>query len=117
LHTIAYPDVTFTVPTDFFSKLILGHGFESSPQLIRQVSAAPSFESRSIDLHARVSVSGTEWYSVARREAKDAVSKLRPGLNIVNGEGSVCTSISGSFADQKFSPFGYGEICWRDLKP
>lgn len=105
-------------PPGFARKLRLGANFYLSPQMVDLfLGQVPSPQRRDIDLHARIAVNGTPWYRAMRQEAKDAVGALR-GLNIA-AEGRVRRhKFFRELARSKvcFSPFGYGEICWRDYE-
>lgn len=107
-----------TPPTGFARKLRLGANFYLSPQMVDLfLGEAPVPRRRDIDLHARIAVNGTPWYRAMRQEAKDAVSKLQ-GLNIAAAGRVRRHKFFRELASSKvcFSPFGYGEICWRDYE-
>lgn len=112
----------YSPPPEFSRKLRLGSNFGLSPQMIDYFLAAPPRQDRrDIDLHARIAVNGVPWYQAMREEAKNAVERLRArrqGLNIA-AEGRVRRY--RFFAEMQrsklcFSPFGYGEVCWRDYE-
>ena len=73
---------------------------------------------RSIDVHARFSV-GKEhnWYSAMRSAALNAVQAM-PNLNFAVGTGIRWSTFMHELRHSKIclSPFGYGEICWRDIE-
>lgn len=77
----------------------------------------PAFASRDIDLHARIAVNGEPWYKAMRQEAKDAVDALQ-GLNIASNGRVKRHKFYDELKRSKlcFSPFGYGEVCWRDYE-
>jgi hypothetical protein len=108
----------YSPPSDFKDKVRLGSNFSLSPQMIDYfLGDAPTQEKRDIDLHARIAVNGVAWYKAMRQEAKDAVNRLQ-GINIA-AEGRVRRH--KFFAEMRrsklcFSPFGYGEVCWRDYE-
>lgn len=101
-------------------RLVAGPSFYSSRTLIPGFErAAPLVPAdRPIDVHARIATSGEPWYAAMRQEAKDAVSHNLGDLNIVS-EGKVSLAqfmTELSHAKLCFSPFGYGELCWRDFE-
>lgn len=115
---LSEPLVTFPVPEGFLNKLILGPSFATAPGIMQGLlSERPSALNRPIDLHARFTVEGTPWYRAMRSDAKAALASLG-GLEILH-EGTVPLHkflIELRRAKLCFSPFGYGEVCWRDYE-
>jgi hypothetical protein len=113
------PTMQFKSPIGFESKIELWPNFYLSPQMVDLfLGPIPKFDGRSIDLHARIAVKGTPWYESMRNEAKNAIIKIKKDIVIVS-EGRV--KRHKFFSELKnskfvFSPFGYGEICWRDYE-
>jgi hypothetical protein len=73
---------------------------------------------RDIDLHIRMETSGNPWYTAMRQEALAAASAL---ADIVRLSPSRLTGYRSYMEELRrsrfcFSPFGYGEICWRDYE-
>lgn len=103
----------------FLPKVHMGNNFglsrKISPFFLRP---EPMGQNRSIDLHARIAVKGTPWYQGMRQEAFDAVAALPKQVSIVR-DGRVsnveffCELLNSKLC---FSPFGYGEVCWRDYE-
>jgi hypothetical protein len=115
---IGLPERKFPIPAKFERKFVWGSGFEHSPQIFERLQKPLSLRDRSIDLHARMATDGTEWYRHMRREAQAKAAELS-GAFKVTYHGRV--SIREYFAELKrsklcFSPFGYGEVCWRDFE-
>lgn len=112
------PAMQYSPPPGFEEKLRLGSNFCLSPQMIDYfLGAEPAHEQRDIDLHARIAVNGVPWYQAMREEARNAVGRLN-GIRIA-AEGRVRRH--KFFAEMQrsklcFSPFGYGEVCWRDYE-
>lgn len=113
------PETVFRVPPEFQAKLILGPHFAFSDHMIPYfLGRFPRRDVRSIDLHARIAVKGTEPYQRMRQEALDAVVGMESRLTVVcHGRVSRAKYFNELF-DSKlcFSPFGYGEVCWRDFE-
>ncbi len=115
---LSLPEHRFLVPADFERKIVLGPGFECSPNT-RECLRGPIAASREIDLHARFESSkGTEWYVRMRQECKDKALEL---------EGRFRVACRGHVPRRQFrkelrasrmcfSPFGYGPVCWRDFE-
>jgi hypothetical protein len=111
----------YSPPPGFADKLMLGSNFGLSPQMVDYfLNQPPPQENRDIDLHARIAVNGVAWYKAMRQEAKNAVKRLQDTRNInIAAEGRVRRY--KFFAEMRrsklcFSPFGYGEVCWRDYE-
>ena len=113
--------VHFELPAGFMSKLLVGPSFVTAPYMLPRffaVSEAPVGGARPFDLHARLGGAGTKnWYEKMRTEAMERVRGLKnvsvTPQTYVNkraymrelGQSKIC-----------FSPFGYGEVCWRDYE-
>jgi len=109
--------VEHRVPDSVWSKIVLGPTFVISGQMLPWVFRDLPRDERRIDVHARIATGGTSWYKAMRLEALDHVRQLR-GLNIAC-EGLVTRkAYLAELAASKicFSPFGYGEVCWRDYE-
>jgi hypothetical protein len=113
--------VQWEVPAGFTDMLRLSPNFFTAPHLYRHfleqdidvLLARP----RETDVHARLGARGSPWYTAMRAHAKAAVAQLQD-LRVVS-EGKV--SLKAFNAELKsarmcFSPFGYGELCWRDVE-
>lgn len=112
----------YSPPTDFESKLSLGSNFGLSPQMVDYfLDSPPAQEKRDIDLHARIAVNGVAWYKAMRQEAKDAVEQLQKTRSELSVAAQGRVRRYKFFAEMQrsklcFSPFGYGEVCWRDYE-
>ncbi len=108
----------FPIPPGFWDKVLLGPSFATADFML------PAFArgrlpggARPIDLHARLATDGSPWYASMRRECAAAVDAL-DGLHRVAGTGVGHPRFLAELARSKvcFSPFGYGEVCWRDYE-
>jgi len=123
------------VRPDIVERLILAPGFVTAPRLISAFDRgpAPDFErDRAIDLHARFSASNqllaqsgqdragshTHWYVAMRNAAIDSVNALAKRYRIASKGKVPASAYMAELADSKlcFSPFGFGELCWRDVE-
>jgi hypothetical protein len=120
--------------SDIAERLVLAPGFATAPVLLKgfeRRSAAPSGE-RTIDVHARFAVAAAQlhaqgrvdagprshWYGKMRQQARDAVTQIAPRYNFA-WQGRVKSSEFMAEMERSklcFSPFGFGELCWRDLE-
>ncbi len=112
------PKRCFFVPPEFRHKLVVGSGFEYSPTILKNLHIRPSSNGRSIDLHARIATTGTEWYSRMRSEALAKTEELVERFSVLY-QGRVSHRqymLELRRSKLCFSPFGYGEVCWRDFE-
>lgn len=108
----------YPIPDGFLDKLHVGPSFSTAPYMLpRFLSNRPYVERKRIDLHARLAARGSDWYRAMRQEAVDAVAGLE-GLNVASGGGVPRDAYMRELASSRmcFSPFGYGEVCWRDYE-
>jgi hypothetical protein len=114
------PKRDWNVPSSIYRKLRVAPAFHTASSLL-SIFEKPKdldFDKRSIDLHSRIQVAGGGWYSAMRTHANEQVSKLDGKLNIVSSGRISHRKYMQELRSSKicFSPFGYGEICWRDFE-
>ena len=110
--------VDWQVPQDLLGRLGLIQNFLMAPHMIAAFSGArPEFSARPVDLNARIATRGTPWYTAMREHA----------IQAARGLDGVTLSAEGRIPQNEFlaelhrsklcwSPFGYGELCWRDIE-
>ncbi len=110
---------------DQLSKLVPGWSFATDRTMIRLLATPFNGErKRPIDLHCRIAApTGQGWYSHMRTRVFQAVSNLD---SRTNGEFQIlCDTARVDYApyleelrrsSSCLSPFGYGEVCWRDFE-
>ena len=110
----------YAFPEGFEAKLILGSNFGFSPQMLDMFRhTMPAAQRRDIELHARMATKGVDWYRFMREEALQAALAVRDAGVHCLIEGRV--KRPAFFAEMRrselcYSPFGYGEVCWRDYE-
>ena len=118
LYQCQHETQQYEVPRTIDKGLVLGVGFVSAPYLHSLFSwSKPPNGNRPIDLNARFDTNGSEWYSAMRSAALSKAKGLRVGYAVTHGSLPLvkylrelgCSKIT-------FSPFGYGEVCWRDYE-
>ena len=112
------PEVRFDIPPGFLDKLVVGPSFATAPTILPGLMGKPPpAAGRRIDLHARFEQSGTPWYRAMRAEAIAAVDGLK-GVSMLRGQGVHHAQFLTEMRHSKLclSPFGYGEVCWRDYE-
>ena len=115
------PDTHFALPPGFRDKLVVGPSFVTAPYMLPRffaVPQAPVGGARRYDLHARLGGMGTKsWYEKMRSQAFERVRGLQ-GVAVTPqdyiGKGAYMRELAQS--KMCFSPFGYGEVCWRDYE-
>ncbi len=109
----------FKVPENFQEKMFVGSSFAFADYLIQRfLIPFPKHEIRNIDIHARLAVSGTPWYQGMRQHCYDKVQYCASNKKLVSQERVSNDAFLKELLDSKicFSPFGYGEVCWRDFE-
>lgn len=121
LYGVAQETTDWQVPESTLSWLRLAPNFLTDPTLLRRfLGKAPKTSSsgRDIDLHARLGgTSVNSWYGAMRRDAEARALALK-GIVVRSGTGVSRSDFLSELRRSKlcFSPFGYGELCWRDIE-
>lgn len=116
-YGIAFPESPSTLPPGFERKLVLGSNFGLSAHMFDGFLRRRWPAERTIDLHVRIATKGADWYQRMREEAASAVHALSDLRHVSQGR----VSLARFFEELRrsricFSPFGYGEVCWRDFE-
>ena len=116
-YGLSLPEARFPIPNTFFDKLVLGPNFCYSAHMLPYFLGSFPETARPNDVHARIAVKGTEWYTRMRQESLDRIEAIR-GIGVISrGRVPRKTYFDELFASKLcFSPFGYGEVCWRDYE-
>ena len=123
LYGIEQEAVDWETPRAIVGKLRLSPNFFTAPRFIWRFArdagsgaGLPALEGRGIDIHARGAAKGTPWYTAMRR-AGFARLEAVPARALTGG-GVPWKRFMAEMRDSKlcFSPFGYGEVCWRDVE-
>lgn len=119
LYDLPHPPVTFDVPGGFLDKLIVGPSFSTGESFLPHFCAfdEPRMAPKSIDVHARLGRNGSDWYSRMRSHAVETVEAIR-AVRAVTDFPVPLRRYRRELAASKicFSPFGYGEVAWRDYE-
>lgn len=111
--------VDWRVPGALFSKLRLSPNFLTAPQFLHNFRPGECLaqERRTIDVQTRLGRRGSPWYQAMRTHSIEAIAAI-PGLT-VSPHGRISRAeYMAEMRNSKlcFSPFGYGELCWRDIE-
>lgn len=118
LYGIPGEVVDWQVPSSLLDRLGLMPNFLTAPHLMSHFLAEPSaLAERPIDLHARIATKGTPWYQ-AMREHAARITRDLPGIVTTPPERVAQALFLDEMRQSKlcWSPFGYGELCWRDIE-
>lgn len=110
--------VDWQVPPDLLDRLGLIQNFLMAPGLSAAfMGPRPDFANRSIDMNLRIAMKGTPWYSAMRRHAMQAARDL-PGVSVTTEDRIPHSQFMTELHQSRlcWSPFGYGELCWRDIE-
>lgn len=108
----------FPIPEGFWAKLMLGPSFVTADFMLPAFAGGRMPRgARPVDLHARLAVDGSPWYRAMRAECQAAVDGLRD-VKAITGFGVGHHRFLSELRRSRicFSPFGYGEVCWRDFE-
>lgn len=118
LYGLPAQPTDWQVPEGLLNRLSLVPGFLTAPYVMKGLSEGPpNPENRPIDLHSRIASKGTGWYEAMRKHAEDAARSLDHVRLTPSGripKSAFLTELRHS--KLCWSPFGYGELCWRDLE-
>ena len=120
LYGIAQEPTDWQVPPDMLPRLRLAPNFLTAPDLVGSFLGAPPPQDarRDIDVNARIGGTRMDsWYGAMRRDAEARATALQ-GLRVTTGSGLTRERFMAELGRSRicFSPFGYGEICWRDIE-
>lgn len=119
IYGIHAPPVDFRPPQSVVDRLVATPGFFTDARFIPMFSRAgpPSFEGRNLDIQSRLGTRGTPWYQAMREASLRALAAV-PDLRISPAGNLSHADYMAEMAQARlcFSPFGYGEICWRDVE-
>jgi Glycosyl transferases group 1 len=117
-HGIELPEVAFEVPPAFFSKMLIGPSFATAEYMLGAfLRGELRRRPMRADVHARLGREGAPWYSAMRREAIRAAEAIE-GARVLLGKGVSKDKYLAELEETRlcFSPFGYGEVAFRDYE-
>lgn len=119
LYGLHEAETRFEVPPGFFEqKLLVGPSFATQDWMLEEFlqGELPSGR-RDIDLHARLATRDGGWYGAMRTDATERAEKLT-GVTTLARERVSPEAYIEELKRSKicFSPFGFGEVAWRDYE-
>lgn len=121
LFGIEQSPTNWQVPPTFPKRMRLAPNFLTGPGLLEAFLGAPpppQAHRRDIDVHARLGgMKQDSWYGAMRRSAFAKVQAIS-GIESTSDANIPQKKFLAELRRSKicFSPFGYGEICWRDIE-
>lgn len=119
LYNTRSEPTTPQMPAEFLDCLALSPGFLTAPNFIRSflTGEISHVGERLIDVHARIEQKGTPWYSAMRGDAEASIRAIR-GITLTPQGRIPLKMFLAELRQSKlcWSPFGYGELCWRDIE-
>ena len=116
-YDLGLPRVLWRLPSNFHEKLVLGPGFFTDLHMLPKFDRPLPSHRKVIDIHARFETKGDSWYGLMRREAASALASVSHKKLSDNGRIQRKHFI-GELESSRIclSPFGFGEVCWRDYE-
>lgn len=117
-YNIECEETAFPIPDGFLDRLRVGPSFATADYLMPYFCSGHIQSTRkTLDVHARLGHQGTEWYEAMRTESLMALDGLRE-FNVAKGFGVGRRQYLRELGASKicYSPFGYGEVAWRDYE-
>jgi len=109
----------FGVPKSILPKLRLSPNFFTAPQFMLQFTSPtpPPQKGRNLDVMTRLGASGTPLYQAIRRANLEVLERIK-GISVSSKDRISHARYMEEMRNAKlcFSPFGYGELCWRDVE-
>lgn len=119
LYGMAAHPVDWQVPETLMPKLRLSPNFLTAPQFLHGFppEGRPPQAGRRLDMQTRLGRRGTPWYQAMRDHSLKAVAALE-GVAVSPPDRISYESYMAEMREARlcFSPFGYGELCWRDIE-
>ena len=119
LYGIDADPVDWGTPTTLIPKLRLSPNFFAAPRFMDQLGRGdmPTRPGRRLDLLTRLGGAGPSWYGRMRETAQARVDAIEGIATSPPGKLSPADYMAEMrTARLCFSPFGYGELCWRDVE-
>lgn len=111
--------IDWQVPRAILPKLRLSPNFFTHARFTNafQLSSMPPRSGRQIDVQSRLGSKGSPWYSAMREDAHAKIEAIE-GLKLSPPGKLSIQAFMAELANSRlcFSPFGYGELCWRDIE-
>ena len=119
LYNLDYEEVYYPIPENFLDKLIVGPSFVTAPYMLPYFTLhnGPFSLPKKFDIHGRLAYKGSDWYGSMRKHSIEKMDSLKD-ISALSKTGVGKKQYFNELRSSKlcFSPFGYGEVCWRDYE-
>lgn len=119
LYGLEGTPVQFDTPPEIFPKLRVGANFFTAPHLMAgfQAPNPPPQTGRTLDVQTRLGAKGSPWYATMRTKSQEIIDAM-PGVVTSPKDRVSMKAYLAEMTQAKlcFSPFGFGELCWRDIE-
>lgn len=118
LYEVPATLIDFKTPKEILPKLRLSPNFFTAPHFLEQFgNSVPPQKGRPLDVHARLGSRGSPWYQAMRENSIKTIRSI-PNVIISGETGIAFPKYMEELRNARlcFSPFGYGELCWRDIE-
>jgi hypothetical protein len=119
LYGIAQDPVDWQVPASMLDKLRLFPNFLTHGRFATAFTQGqmPPRAGRRIDVQSRLGSKGGAWYAAMRADAQARIEAI-DGLTLSPPGKLDLPAFMAELENSRlcFSPFGYGELCWRDIE-
>lgn len=119
LYNLPATPTDWQVPPALLDRLGLVPNFLTAPYLMAGfLRPEPRFDdARPLDLHSRIAIKGSPWYNAMRRHS-DRAARAITGVRLTPDGRIPRSEFLSEMRSSRlcWSPFGYGELCWRDLE-
>lgn len=119
LFNLNFSEKLYPIPQGFLDKLIIGPSFLTGSNMLPRfaIRSKPWSLTKSVDVHGRLAYKGGDWYQMMRTLAINKIKSLN-GVSALSTTGVSRKQYFKELRSSKicFSPFGYGEVCWRDYE-
>lgn len=122
LYGLPGEPVDWQVPEGFTDRLRLSPNFFTAPRLLHafETEPPPDPDSKTVDLHARLGLGpdNGSWYRRMREDALARADALSDRMAVACRGRVERSRYMAELRASKlcFSPFGFGELCWRDIE-
>lgn len=119
LYGIEAEPIDWQTPPSLLERLHTGPNFFTDPRFFPAFLNGKLLQSaaRAIDVHGRMGSKGSAWYQAMRESSLKQLNGLSD-LTIASKGRIPLREFMHELGQSKlcFSPFGYGELCWRDIE-
>ncbi len=120
-HDIPFEKEHLKIKKNHIEKLSLGWNFATKKKYFDEIKKnnLNISKNKKIDIYCRIANKGSEWYEFHRNLFLKELKKIDKKYNLLISNRLInFDEYNNELKDSKIciSPFGYGEVCWRDFE-